>query len=205
MRIPLTPEVNLAGLFTANNPYEFPSNVVFKLEAIRTFPELVRDGEDVYLKYYEPKGLSRQDYLDDADVKAAILTFKSTDGEVRYVPNTFLADYPGQNSIAYTRNVYVFDLGLTPSYVDAGKLNDDIVALIKSQVGVETTGELTIMQYEGTVTEEDHIKMEARRKATIRQSAPLTEQLAAATQRANELQVMNDNMLKIIKDAGLTN
>lgn len=91
MRFPLTPPENTEGSFVTNTPFEVPVDVTYRLEAIRTFPELKRAGKDVFSEYYEPAGLTRQDYLDDADVEAAILTFKSTDGEIRYIPNTFLA------------------------------------------------------------------------------------------------------------------
>lgn len=205
MRIPLTPDINTSGLFVANTPFTLPDNVNFKLDAVRTFPELIRRNIDVFATYYEPAGLTRQDYIDDADVSAAILVLKSTDGEERNIPNTFLASYPGQNSIKYNRNILVFDIGLTPDYVDVSKLNNDIVALIGAQVGVTATPELTVMAYEGSVSEEDHVKMEATRKRNIRQAQPLSDQLAAEKQRADELQAYSDNLLSIIKAAGLSN
>ena len=205
MRIPLTPDINTTGTFVANTPFELPAGVIFKLDAVRTFPELVRRNIDVFETYYSPAGLTRQDYIDDANVSAAILVLKSTDGEERFVPNTYLASYPGQNTIQYNRNVLVFDLGLTPDYVDVSKLNSDIVALISAQVGVTTTAELTVMAYEGTVSEDDHVKMEATRKRNIRQTEPLTDQLKAAQDRANELQAYSDQLLAIIKSAGLSN
>ena len=61
------------------------------------------------------------------------------------------------------------------------------------------------MDYEGTVTEEEHLRMEAVRKAKIREQVPLAEQVATLTKQNQELQALNDAMLKILKDNGLTN
>ena len=205
MRFPLTPPENTEGSFVTNTPFEVPVDVTYRLEAIRTFPELKRAGKDVFSEYYEPAGLTRQDYLDDADVEAAILTFKSTDGEIRYIPNTFLASYPGQNTLDYRRNVIVIDCGPTPGYVDIAKLTDDLGALVTGTIGVKTTPEVTVLQYEGTITDEEHIRMEALRKQNIRNSTPQSEQIFNLTQRNNELQTMNDRMIEILKANGLSN
>jgi len=205
MRYPITPPENTQGSFVTNTPFELPLDVVYRLEAIRTFPELRRANVDIYSEYYEPAGLSRQDYLDDADLEASILTFKSTDGEVRYIPNTFVVSYPGQSAVDYRRNVIVLDCALVPSYIDVTKLSEDLGNLATSMLGVVVVPEVTTLSYEGTVTEEDHVRMEALRKRTIRTVVPLAEQVASLTTRNNELQVLNDRLIEILKANGLTN
>ncbi|MCT7475914.1 hypothetical protein N5V81_13105 [Escherichia coli] len=55
------------------------------------------------------------------------------------------------------------------------------------------------------MTEEEHLQMEAVRKAKIREQVPLTRQVATLTKQNQELQALNDAMLKILKDNGLTN
>lgn len=205
MRFPLTPPENTEGSFVTKTPYEVPADVVYRLEAIRTFPELKRSGIDVFSEYYEPKGLTRQDYLDDADVEAAILSFRSTDGELRYIPNTFLESYPGQNTLDYRRNVIVIDCGPTPGYVDVDKLSTDLGTMVTGTIGVKVTPEVTVLEYEGTITEEDHVRMEALRKQNIRTTTPLSEQVYTLTQRNDELQTLNDQLIEILKANGLSN
>ncbi|QVW28727.1 hypothetical protein pEaSNUABM8_00230 [Erwinia phage pEa_SNUABM_8] len=205
MRFPLTPPENTEGSFVTNTPYEVPVDVVYRLEAIRTFPELKRAGIDVFSEYYEPAGLARQEYLDDADMDAAILTFKSTDGEIRYIPNTFLESYPGQSTLDYRRNVIVVDCGPTPGYVDVNKLATDLGTLVTGTIGVQTTPEVTVLEYEGVITEEDHVRMEALRKQNIRNTTPLSEQVYTLTQRNNELEILNAQLIEILKANGLTN
>ncbi|ANZ48785.1 hypothetical protein BIZ83_gp068 [Erwinia phage vB_EamM_ChrisDB] len=205
MRFPLTPPENTEGSFVTNTPFEVPVDVVYRLEAIRTFPELKRAGIDVFSEYYEPAGLARQDYLDDADMDAAILTFKSTDGEIRFIPNTFLESYPGQSTLDYRRNVIVIDCGPTPGYVDVDKLSADLGTLVTGTIGVKTTPEVTVLEFEGVITEEDHVRMEALRKQNIRNTTPLSEQVYTLTQRNNELETLNAQLIEILKANGLSN
>lgn len=205
MRYPITPPENTQGSFVTNAPFELPVDVIYKLEAIRTFPELLRDNVDVFSKYYEPAGLTRQDYLDDADMEASILTFRSTDGEIRYVPNTFVEKYPGQSAMDYRRNIIVLDCALVPSYVDVNKLSTDLGNMATAALGVTVTPEITTLAYEGTITDEEHVRMEALRKRTIRTVTPLSEQVASLTQRNAELQTLNDRLIEILRANGLTN
>lgn len=205
MRTPITPPNNTEGTFVAKAPFALTPGIIYHLDAIENFVALKRRGIDVFTEYYSPVGLTMDDYLDDGDAQASILTFKSTDGEIRFVPDTFLESYPGQNTLDYRRNVVVMDLAIVPSNVDLKVLEDDLIALVKANVGVETTVEITNLQYEGTVSEEDHTRMEALRKQNIRLAVPLSEQVADLTARNTALQTYTDQLLEILKANGLAN
>lgn len=194
-RKPLTPTPNMEGLFTCLVPFELAAGVIYKCEAIRTFPELERKGTPVYDTYYKPRNLSHADYEADAAVGASIIVLKAKDGEVRYIPDTFITSIPGTIGVAYTRGVLVVDMALLPDYVDGSVIKADIVDLFKRTLGIEVTPLITTMRYEGTVTSEMHQTMEVKRKAMIRTYVPLAEQLAAAEQRNTELQDLNDKLM----------
>lgn len=205
MRIPLSPPPNTEGLFIVNQPFTLDSSVIFKVEAIRTFPELARRGTDVYNEYYVPVGITKEDYLLDTDVNAAIVTFKSRDGQIVYIPNTYIESYPGQSGYVYNRNVVILDLNLVPDTVDITLLKDDLKSLVQASVGVEVDAEIVVMRYEGTVSEADHIRMEALRIGKIREATPLSQQVADLTKRNEELQAYTDSLVKILQDQGLAN
>ncbi|EMS7630239.1 hypothetical protein WDI47_004069, partial [Salmonella enterica subsp. enterica serovar Bredeney] len=112
---------------------------------------------------------------------------------------------PGLNGLNYRRNVVVIDLALIPEYVDVTLLTNDLKSILERGLGIDARVDITSMDYEGTVTEEEHLQMEAVRKAKIREQVPLTEQVATLTKQNQELQALNDAMLKILKDNGLTN
>lgn len=194
-RRPLNPQPNAEGLYSCLVPFELAAGVIYKCEAIRTFPELERKGTPVYETYYKPRELSVQDYKDDADVGAAIVVLKASDGEVRYIPNTFITSIPGSAGVGYSRDVMVIDMALVPDYVNVNAIRDDVIDLFKRHLGIEVLPFVTSMRYEGTVTEEMHQEMEVKRKALIRQYTPLSEQLAQSEQRNTELQDLNDKLM----------
>lgn len=203
--LPNTPQVNLEGLFKVKAPYTLPDKVIYRVDAVQNFPKLQRNNIDVYNKYYKPVGLTRDDYISDANVEASIVTLKSRDGQVYELPDTYIETYPGLNGLNYRRNVVVIDLALIPEYVDVTLLTNDLKSVLERGLGIEARVDITSMDYEGTVTEEEHLRMEAVRKAKIREQVPLAEQVATLTKQNQELQALNDAMLKILKDNGLTN
>lgn len=203
--LPNTPQVNLEGLFKVKAPYTLPDKVIYRVDAVQNFPKLQRNNIDVYNKYYKPVGLTRDDYISDANVEASIVTLKSRDGQVYELPDTYIETYPGLNGLNYRRNVVVIDLALIPEYVDVTLLTIDLKSILERGLGIDARVDITSMDYEGTVTEEEHLQMEAVRKAKIREQVPLTEQVATLTKQNQELQALNDAMLKILKDNGLTN
>ncbi|AWN08825.1 hypothetical protein MLDJOKPK_00238 [Salmonella phage SPAsTU] len=203
--LPNTPQVNLEGLFKVKTPYSLSENVIYVVDAVRNFVDLQRGNKDVYNEFYKPVGLTREDYVADANVGASIITLKSRDGQVYYIPDTYIESYPGLNGLNYKRNVVVIDLTLVPEYVDVSLLTDDLKSVLERGLGITANVDITSMDYEGTVTEEEHLQMEAVRKAKIREQVPLSEQVATLTAQNQELQALNDAMLLILKDNGLTN
>lgn len=204
-RLPLQVPVNTTGLFKVKTPFTLSETVIYTVEASRTFPDLVRQNIDVYNEYYQPVGLSREEYLADANVSASILTFKSRDGQVAYIPDTYLESYPGLSGITYQRNVMVIDLALVPDYVNVSAMTKDVSDILTHTLGIDPKVEVTTLEYEGKVTEEQHLQMEAARKNKIRESIPLGEKVAALTEENKKLKELNNQMLEILKANGLVN
>ncbi|ENJ7998999.1 hypothetical protein AB2K85_000734 [Escherichia coli] len=204
-RLPLQVPVNTTGLFRVKTPFTLAETVIYTVEASRTFPDLVRQNIDVYNSYYQPVGLGREEYLADANVSASILTFKSRDGQVVYIPDTYLESYPGLSGITYQRNVLVVDLALVPDYVKVSSITKDVSDILTHTLGIEPKVEVTTLEYEGKVTEEQHLQMEAARKNKIRESIPLGEKVAALTEENKKLKELNNQMLEILKANGLVN
>jgi hypothetical protein len=203
-RVPLTPPINTEGVFKINNPFSLPQDVMFNVDEHRNFAALQRANIDPFTKYYQPVGVSNSDYLEDAAAGASIVTFKSADGQVVYIPDTYIETYPGAAGVAYVRNVLVWDLGPVPDYVDVSTLNADAKAVLEKGLGVTVTGLITTLAFEGVISDEDHVRMEAERKAKIRQTTPLSEQVATLTARNTELQTLVDRLTAIVA-AGASN
>ena len=204
-RLPLLVPVNTTGLFKVKTPFTLAETVIFTVEASRTFPDLVRQNIDVYNEYYKPVGLEREEYLADATVNASILTFKSRDGQVVYIPDTYVESCPGLSGIAYQRNVMVVDLSFVPDYVDVSVMTKDVSDILTRTLGIDPKVEITTMEYEGKVTEEQHLQMEAARKRKIREAIPLSEQVTSLTNENKKLKELHNQMLEILKANGLVN
>lgn len=201
-RTPVTPPINTEGTFICLSPFELPTGVIYRLEAIRTFPELERRNIKVFDEYYAPHNITQADYAADVAASAAILIFKASDGEVRYVPNTYLQSYPGIAGLKYNRNVAVLDLALLPDYVDVEAFTNDFANYMKSRLGIDSTVFISTMRYEGQVTNEQHVEMEVKRKQNIRDSIPYEERIANLTKRNTELTELNNKLIEIVKDNG---
>ncbi|QXO09908.1 hypothetical protein pEaSNUABM38_00186 [Erwinia phage pEa_SNUABM_38] len=201
-RKPLTPPINCEGTFICLSPFELPQGVIYRLDAIRTFPELERNNKPVYDTYYAPHNITQADYKADAAASASILVFKANDGEVRYVPNTYLSSYPGLTGLKYNRNVLVVDLALLPDYVDVQAFTGDFTNYLQGKLGILPTPYISTMRYEGQVDNAQHVEMESKRKQNIRDAVPLEEQVATLQKRADDLQKLNDELMKIAASKG---
>lgn len=199
-RTPLSPPVNTEGSFTCLSPFELPNGVIYSLEAIRTFPELERGNKPVYDTYYAPHNITKADYNADVAVKASILVLKASDGEVRYVPNTYLVSYPGLSGLKYNRNVLVVDLALLPDYVDTQAFVGDFANYVKSRLGIVPIPYISTMRYEGQVDNDQHVEMENKRKMNIRDTVPYEEQIATLETRNQELTSLNEKLIQVAND-----
>lgn len=203
-RVPLSPTPNREGIYVAKMPFKIDETTIFKCEAIRTFPELIRRGVDVFAEYYLPKGLTKEIYIEDANVGAAIIVLKSVDGQILHIPNTYLDKIPGQTGLSYQRNIVTADLGPVPDYVDVALIESDIKDLIARYIGVDANVVTVSLQHDGEFTDEQHIQMENLRKLNIRKTVPLSLQLSEERERNAKLTTLNDLLMQALAKGGLT-
>lgn len=203
MREILSPQNNAEGRFVAKSPFKIESTIIYKLEAIRSFPELERGNYKVYERFYKPYGISESEYLADANLGASILFLRAKDGHMVYLPNTYLASYPGYASVQYTRNVLIMDLALVPSYVDVDLLKPQMKETVKKLLGIDTDVMVTTLEYEGVITEDDHKRMENLRKENLKGFETEAEQFEKSKKEVAALSEQNAELIKIIeaKDA----
>ena len=203
-RVPLSPTPNREGIYVAKMPFKIDETTIFKCEAIRTFPELIRRGVDVFAEYYQPVGLTKEIYIEDANVGAAIIVLKSVDGQILYVPNTYLDKIPGQTGLSYQRNIVTVDLGPVPDYVDVTLIEGDIRDIVSRNIGVSADIVTVSLQHDGEFTEEQHIQMENLRKLNVRKAVPLSIQLAEERERNAKLTALNELLMQALAKGGLT-
>lgn len=202
IRVPVTPPIYAEGIFTCYPPFDskVDINTVYVVEAIRSFPEMERRDRDVFAEIYQPAELSEAIYNEDADAHAAIVTLKSTDGTLVFIPNTYIESYPGMAGLDYSRNVVVLDVGMIPATIDLALLKKDLLDVVVKNVGAAVEVTIDKMRYEGNVTHEEHVKLETARRLAIRQHVPLQMQLDEANQRNDALQAQVDELIETIAE-----
>lgn len=199
----VTPTPNTEGIYKVKAPFTISESTIYRCTAIRTFPELVGRKIDPYETYYKPAGLTREQFLADANVDASIVTLQSHDGELVYIPDTYIESYPGINGYKYSRNVAVIDFALVPETIDVSLVNKELEAVCARNLGIDAKVVITTMAYEGQVTEEQHLQMEAARKEKLKKTLPIAEENADLKKRNAELQKLNDNLIEVLKAHGL--
>lgn len=202
IRVPVTPPIYAEGIFTCYPPFDskVDINTVYVVEAIRSFPEMERRDRDVFAEIYQPAELSEDIYNEDADAHAAIVTLKSTDGTLVFIPNTYIESYPGMAGLDYSRNVVVLDVGMIPATIDLELLKKDLLDVVVKNVGASVEVTVDKMRFEGNVTHEEHVKLETARRLAIRQHVPLQMQLDEANQRNDALQEQVDELIETIAE-----
>jgi phage baseplate assembly protein gpV len=170
----LLPNIGTSGQFVLKDPFAAKllkgtngSPVNYTLVAIRTFAEIVAAGGDVYNDYYLPLSIDKSVYLTDQQGGAVILTIQATDNSVLNVPNSYLASYPDGGSIPYTVMALGVKLGAIPDALDLSDIAASIKNLIKDQLGIDSTVTAVAVSTMSLVSQADHNRLEAARKANI--------------------------------------
>lgn len=194
----ITPPINTSGIYTLYMPFTVPTDTVYRCDAIRTFKELAKRNIDVFATYYAPFNLAENIYNEDAQLGASIVTLVSVTGEFYYVPNTFIQSYPGSAGVRYDRKILVVELGLMPSTIDLDYFTPIVQDLVKKNVGVENTPSVVIAPFNGTVSHDQHVTLEASRRIAIQNYVSKDEQIVKLQAQVTALQAANDKLMAVI-------
>lgn len=197
----VTPPIYTSGVYALYQPFSIPLTMIYRCYAVRSFDELAARDIDVYEEYYKPLDLSEKIYEEDQAAGASIVTLISVEEEYYYVPNTYIESYPGMAGLRYDRKLIILDIGPLPTTIGVDNLIDDLQDLVTKVVGVteeRAKVKLTTITMSTPVTHEEHIQLEATRRAAIRLHTPVAVQLAEQTARANKAEEQNAQLLEII-------
>lgn len=181
---PNTPPLRTNGTFTVHSPYALTPQMTYICDAVFTHKDLSNKGIDIFKAYYEPVGLTIADFSRDMSAGAAMVTLVAADNKVSYIPDTYIASYPGLTTVKYRHNVAVVELGLLPDTVDVTLLGNEVAALIKQHTGATVTMNISAVDYDGEVTAAMHTSMETARKVEIR-STPSNDVILANLEARN--------------------
>lgn len=201
-KIPLT--VGIAGKFELKAPWSVPIDKIYTVQAIRRFVDLRRNAIDPFGLAYEPVGGTQQHLQQDEAELASIVTLISQQGDVYYVPDTRITNFPNTGDYVYKHFVLSVSLGALPANYSTAAVEADIRNAVIATTGIATT---RVQTHEGPVlggvTAEQHRIATQEREAAIVVQETIANQLIAERERTRQLVEVNKQYEKILKDAGL--
>lgn len=162
-----TPPLHAKGFYTVASPFQVVANTLYECMAIRAFPDLVDLGVDIFNTYYNPLGLTQQNFEDDQKAGANIITLIADSQPVIYIPDSYILSYPDMSNVAYSNIILSLDLGVVPDTLDLTFLQNQLSGVASDVVGVTPTVTVHVGMSTGAVTQEQADAMEAARQATI--------------------------------------
>ena len=138
----MTPNVGDVGRFEVGTPFRNDSFFTHSLQVMRTesFGVLIEDGEEPYSQYYEPLGIEHAAYRRDVAGKEVMVSLRSTNGETRKIPSSYILTLPKTGGIEYVPVSMVIRL---PSMYGATAYDAVIEALrevVQKTLGVVPVG-----------------------------------------------------------------
>lgn len=186
IRVDKTPPINASGVYSLYAPYDMytatPGSNIFKCEAIAGFEALEKKFENVKELYYYPAFTPTEAngiYTTDREMGINIITLMRPNGDVIYVPSSYIESYPGEPGINYGRIIISVDLGPLPADFPVGDLAADMVEMAESIVGNSNmTSAIHVAPMRGFVTASDEKTNASNRlDATLNAITPTLQRL----------------------------
>ena len=185
MRI-ITPPIGAAGIFDLKDPFHASQSTVYKVEAHRTFTEMLSNNLDPVELVYNPVGLTEADFqLDAGNPEILIVVLVSTTGDRVLVPNRYIVSYPNSAVIPHAWMVATISLGVLPLDFDFQRVKDAIAATVSDYIGVEPSVFIAAKRTHDVVTDQRALELEQMRQAAI---------TYRSTERADKLQLEAENL-----------
>lgn len=164
-----TPSTGLRGEYTLKAPFDKEvTKAIYTCKAIRRISSLTMLGEDVYATYYQPYGLTLDEYEKDAQGDRDIITIISDGGVTVNFPVGYLTSYPDMNGEPYQTKGFVVKIPTYPRDTDYSGAVEAIRQAVISQLGVEDVSvHIATTSDVGLVEESQHKALKAARRLRV--------------------------------------
>lgn len=169
----MTPNVGDSGVFSVAAP--FTNNQFFSRSltvlSLTSFASLIADGKEPYTLYYEPYGLTVEDYRRDVANKEAIVLFSSKNEDQYSLPTSYVLSIPQGSGEEYVNVSVVVQLPAMWSNIAYNHYLEALGELTRQMLGVYADDiEMVAIGESEYKTDIEHITIEAERNV-IRQDA----------------------------------
>ena len=131
-------QVGTKGLYHPVAPFQTTliSGMQYTCIAIRRIADIQASGEDPQALYYTPVGLSAAIYTADAYKGACIISLQGESGDLQYIPDSYIQQYPDIGGIPYTTLLLAISIGAIPDSLDLSYLKSKIASVVLENVGI---------------------------------------------------------------------
>lgn len=133
-----TPPLFATGKWVVEQPYTVEQDTIYICKAVRSLDDIEAQGGDPFVRYYEPLGITREDYDRDVLSMANIVTLMSSTAPTLYIPDTYIISFPDTTSMPYSHVVLSVSLGAVPDTLSMDDTQQKIADLVLNTLGIET-------------------------------------------------------------------
>lgn len=171
-----TPTLGSKGKYTLRAPWSANPNVLYTCRALRAFDDIYKTGKDVYKTYYVPMGVTNDSttftpmpfsFEQERRDNVVIVTLNGDDGNVIYIPDSFINTQPDVTEVKYSHIVLSASIGAVPDTVDLSAIKTSITNTIQAGLGVLPTVQESRLPSINNPTPTQHTVMENARTGSI--------------------------------------
>lgn len=195
------PDIGCTGAYVLRAPFDtiIKANTSYVCRAVKTFNDIIGEGEDPFELYYDSVGLTQSNYDSDAAASAVIVSLQAGTGEWVYVPSTYIVSFPLVNGTKYHAMMLGVSIGAVPDTMDLtavkNKISDDVLNII----GIRPTMKEVAVSAISILSAEDAQRVEAARAARITIVKSNATNYQEASARADRMQLRLVEMETYIK------
>lgn len=201
----MTPPLFAKGRFTCLGPWltTVDPKIIHTSVALRNFDDMEARSIDTLEDIYVANGLTETDFRRDEGLGAVIVTLQTDDGQMFYVPDTYIESFPDMRDVAYQHVVLSVSLGPTPEFLVLEEMQRRVEKEILESVGVIARTYVNIVPHSGAITPEEHELLEVNRVNNIRHSETDYTQLLRKSKDYDDLLERYQTLEQIVIENGL--
>lgn len=191
----IIPIIGASGFFSFASPIDTIAlpGVEYTCQAVRRISDYTANNEDPKEIAYKPYGIEDTVYEEDVKENAYIVSLQSAKGHWLYIPYRFILSYPSGDGHVYRSVMLTFSLPSLPREQDISGTINDVIDLLRGQLGVSTISKIVETSLPTLISDDDHILKQTERNAAktrLSQAAELHRLTMMVTQLSEENQML---------------
>lgn len=164
----VTPPLETRGRFTLKPPFVAATTKVYTVISLRHFKEMIASSVDILNKFYIPNGLKQEDYERDVKDNATLVIIYAEDGEMLFVPNSYIQSFPSQSIPPYANYVISAQLGAFRTDYDFSFCKQKVAEVLSDTIGVEVPIQIDSIGEAQVMSVDDADVLETNRAEAIK-------------------------------------